>query len=101
MPRGGPYSPNAPPDPNQQPPPPGPVPPRRRFRLWLLTIPLTIAFFLYLVNGMHTSFDFSDLIDALGIHNPERFVQLFVVFIVLVALVLVLCIATGRDKNDD
>ena len=70
-----------------------------RFRWALITVPLTIAFMIYLISGASTSFSFSGITEAIGIVNGDRWTGLIVLAVALIGLVLVLRIVLSR-KDD-
>ncbi len=87
------------PNPQQQPPPSqqqAPPPPRlrppRKFRAWLLVIPLTCGGFIWIADGLTgPAISWREfLVDTLHLEHPDRFTRLAVLGVLLVGLVLVL-----------
>jgi len=71
-------------------PPPEPPEPRGRVR-WsvLLGVPIVLGVVLFVLNGIEPSFQFEDLMRALGVANQNRYVRLACLCVVgLVAIVI-------------
>lgn len=77
---------------------------RRRSKRWqphwhLIWAALAVLGCLWVMNTSQPSARWDDLADTIGIEDPERFGQLFVLGVVLVAITLIIRILTGKGRN--
>ena len=78
--------------PNRQmnPQPPQPPEPRYRFRWAIFVgIPLVILIFLWLLSGITSSFQFTDIMDSLDVVNENAYVRLACLGVFLIAITLI------------
>ena len=86
--------------PPQYQPPPEPPEPRYRFR-WsvFVGIPLTIGAVLFVLNGIDPSFQFEDVMTALGVNNQNRYVRL--ACLCVIGVVIILIIKLFRTQSEE
>ena len=87
------------PKPQQGPAPPQHKEPRFRFRWELLLILLVIFIVLYLMKGAETSFSFEDIMDLLGVEDRDRYIRLFTLGCICVAITAIIRIHSSRTKG--
>lgn len=82
----------------------GPMPrkskePRYRFRRELLLIPLVVFTVLYLVKGAEPSFSFEDIMNLLDVQNRDRYVRLFALGCICVAIAAITRILNKKTRR--
>ena len=87
-------------DAQEQPPQPPRPQPRYRFR-WevFVGIPLLAFVFLWLRSGAAPSFQFVDLVEALGVTDEEGYVRLACLAVVLPAAILIIKAVIRNDRS--
>ena len=73
----------------------------RRFRWYLITVPLAIWFLLWLSRGIQPSLSWDQVMDNLQVSNRERFTQFVVLGVLVTAGVIVLRILRGPREEDE
>ena len=76
-----------------------PKEPRYRFRWGILLAPLAIFIVLYLMNGAEASFSFGDVMNLLGVDDQDRYVRLFTLGCICVAIAAILRLHRNRKKG--
>jgi hypothetical protein len=72
---------------------------RHRFTWELLLIPLVIFTVLYLVKGAEPSFSFEDIMNLLDVQNRDRYVRLFTLGCICVAIAAITRILSKKTRR--
>ena len=72
---------------------------RPRFKWELIYIPLLILVIFYLLQNAEPSFTFEDIMDALKVHNRDRYVRLFTFGCTCVAIVIIARILRDNKRG--
>jgi hypothetical protein len=87
------------PNPQQRPTSPKSKEARHRFTWELLLIPLVVFAVLYLVKGAEPSFSFEDIMNLLDVQNRDRYVRLFTLGCICVAIAAITRILSSNKKR--
>jgi hypothetical protein len=83
----------------QNQPPPQPPDPKYRFRWeYFVGIPLVIAVFLWLLNGIEPSFEFEQLMQWLDVEHQDRYVKLTCLGVLLIAITLLVKVFKNKSE---
>jgi len=72
--------------------------PRRGYPWWILVVPLFLLFLMWASRPLHAAFSWTDIMDALNVHDRARFTRLAITGVLItVALALLRVLRGGRS----
>ena len=73
---------------------------KRRFRWYLLFVPLVILFAVWLAQGIQPAFSWDDVMDHLNVRDRQRYTQLAVLGVLITTAVAILRVLRGSRDDD-